>query len=54
MSAEDARTQFEGLLDGMGRGLRNAGYAPEDVPRLIAEVREERRPTARNDSSVNM
>jgi len=51
MSREDSRAQFEGLLDDLGKDLRDAGCGPEDVPRLIAQVRRERRASKQNDSS---
>jgi excisionase family DNA binding protein len=34
---------FEALSDRIGDAMRRAGYGPDDVERLIAEVREERR-----------
>ncbi len=41
---QDERVQqFEALLDRIGDALRRAGYGPDDVPRLIEEVREEAR-----------
>jgi excisionase family DNA binding protein len=35
--------RFEALSDAIGDAMRRAGYGPDDVPRLIAEVREEHR-----------
>ncbi|MFB3880057.1 MAG: helix-turn-helix domain-containing protein [Armatimonadota bacterium] len=35
--------RFEELSDMIGEAMRRAGYGPDDVERLIAEVREERR-----------
>jgi len=35
--------RFEALSDRIGEAMRRAGYGPDDVDRLIAEVREERR-----------
>jgi excisionase family DNA binding protein len=44
--AEDRESfvrRFNALSDAIGNAMRQAGYGPEDVSRLIAEVREERR-----------
>ncbi len=41
--------QFDALWNRIGDRARRAGYGPDDVPRLVAEVREERR--ARREGS---
>jgi excisionase family DNA binding protein len=38
--------RFNALMDRLGEGIRAAGYGPEDVERLIAEVREQQRTSA--------
>lgn len=39
----DPVARFEALLDRLGEGIRTVGYGPDDIDRVIAEVRAERR-----------
>jgi hypothetical protein len=43
----DSVARFTALLDRLGEGIRAAGYGPDDVEDLIAEVRRQHRAAPR-------